>query len=115
MLTWHRYRMDPAQVPQFVEQAGQALQVLAQRPGYLAGELLRCTDDEGLVVMTTRWEGAGAYRRALSDAHVKQVVVPLMYRCEDEPGAFEAVVRVQDGRTAFTDPAMRPGWGSGGR
>ena len=103
VLTWHKYRMEPGQVAGFVDEAARALEVLAERPGYLSGELLRCTDDEGLVVMTTRWEGAGAYRRALSDAWVKQVVVPLMYRCADEPGAFETAARVQDGRTELTD------------
>ena len=115
MLTWHKYRMDAGEVAAFVEEASRALQELAARPGYVSGELLRCTDDEGLVVMTTRWEGVGAYRRALSDLRVKEVVVPLMYRCEDEPGAFEAVARVQDGRTELTETAMRPGWGSGDR
>jgi hypothetical protein len=34
----------------------------------------------------------GAYRRALSNADVKLRAVPLMYRCVDEPTAFEDLV-----------------------
>lgn len=115
MFSWHRYRVALDEVDAFVDEAGQALELLSTRPGYLDGQVLRCLDDEGLVAMSTSWDGAGSYRRALSAPDVRAVVVPLMYRCLDEPGAFEAAVSVRDGQVITSAGSIRPGWGSGGR
>ena len=52
----------------------------------------RAVDDPTLWTLTTSWESVGAYRRALSNADVKLRAVPLMYRCVDEPTAFEDLV-----------------------
>lgn len=64
---------------------------LAERPGYLGGDLGRNVDEPDLWVLVTRWEHVGAYRRALSAYDVKLHAVPLLSRALDEPSAFERV------------------------
>ena len=64
------------------------LAALAARPGFRDGELGRCTDDDGLWALVTRWDGVGAYRRALSAAEVKLAGAPVWVYALDEPGAY---------------------------
>lgn len=93
----NRYRLDPAEQGDFLALAAVALEALAARPGFVTGEVAHSTDDPDLLAMLTRWREVGAYRRALSDHTVKATAVPLMYRCVDEPGAYEVVLAVADG------------------
>ena len=65
--------------------------MLAERPGYVDGQVGRNLDDPTLWVLTTRWENVGAYRRALSSYDVKLHAVPLLSRALDEPSAYEVV------------------------
>jgi heme-degrading monooxygenase HmoA len=64
------------------------LAALAARPGFRDGELGRCTDDDGLWALVTRWDGGGAYRRALSAAEVKLAGAPVWVYALDEPGVY---------------------------
>ena len=64
---------------------------LAERPGYVGGQVGRNLDDPTLWVLSTRWENVGAYRRALSSYEVKLNAVPLLSRAVDEPSAYEVV------------------------
>lgn len=68
-----------------------ALEVLAAKPGYVAGEVGRNVDDPTLWVLSTRWENVGSYRRALGSYEGKMHVQPLMVRALDEPSAYEVV------------------------
>jgi len=65
--------------------------VLAERPGYVDGQVGRNLDDPTLWLLSTRWEHVGAYRRALSSYEVKLQAVPLLSRAVDEPSAYEVV------------------------
>lgn len=65
--------------------------LLAARPGYLEGSVARSLDDPGLWVLLTRWEGVGAYRRALSSYEFKMHGLPRYTLALDEPGAYEVV------------------------
>ncbi len=94
----NRYRVDPAEQADFLDRSAVALEALAARPGFVSGEVARSTDDPDLLAMLTRWREVGAYRRALSDHTVKATAVPLMYLCVDEPGAYEVLLDVEDGR-----------------
>jgi quinol monooxygenase YgiN len=90
-----RYRVpatDPAVVEEFHQQARAALEVLCARPGCLDGRVGRSIDEPDLWVLSTTWQTVGAYRRALSAPEVKLYAVPLMYRCIDEPSAFEDLI-----------------------
>jgi heme-degrading monooxygenase HmoA len=64
------------------------LAALAARPGFRGGELGRCADDPSLWALVTRWDGVGAYRRALSAAEVKMAGAPVWVHAIDEPGAY---------------------------
>ena len=78
-----------AAVAQFRDAAQVALAALAARPGYVDGHVGRNLDDPALWVLTTRWTGVGAYRRALSSYDVKVTAVPLLSQALDEPSAYE--------------------------
>lgn len=110
MLVVSRYTVPPEQASAFLEQARTALAAFAACPGHLAGRAGRSTDDPTLWVLTTEWEGVGAYRRALSSYEVKVHAVPLMYRAHDEPSAFEVLAAEDEGpRSARTRRAADAG------
>lgn len=69
----------------------QALAILADKPGYVGGEVGRNVDDPTLWVLTTRWENVGSYRRALGSYEGKMHIQPLMVHALDEPSAYELV------------------------
>lgn len=64
------------------------LEALGTMPGFLGGEFGRAADDPDLFALVTRWEGVGAYRRALSSAAVKIAGAPVWLHALDEPGAY---------------------------
>ena len=89
-----RFRVEEqpdAAVAQFRDAAQAALVALAARPGYVDGHVGRNLDDPSLWLLTTRWVGVGAYRRALSSYDVKVTAVPLLSQAVDEPSAYETV------------------------
>lgn len=64
------------------------LAALAARPGFRDGELGRSADDPDLWALVTRWDGVGAYRRALSASEVKITGAPVWVHAVDEPGVY---------------------------
>jgi quinol monooxygenase YgiN len=64
------------------------LAALAARPGFRDAELGRSADDPTLWALVTRWDGVGAYRRALSAAEVKITGAPVWVHAVDEPGVY---------------------------
>jgi quinol monooxygenase YgiN len=64
------------------------LAALAARPGFRDGELGRSADDPDLWALVTRWDGVGAYRRALSAAEVKITGAPVWVKALDEPSVY---------------------------
>jgi hypothetical protein len=89
VVTRFRVPLDDGEVFRAELTAAQA--ALAERPGYVGGQVGRNLDDPTLWVLTTRWENVGAYRRALSAYDVKLNAVPLLSRAVDEPSAYEIV------------------------
>ena len=71
-----------------------------------AHDVGRNVDDPTRWVLTTRWEGPGAYRRALSAYDVKVEAWPVLGRAVDEPSAYETLEpgeRANDARPRVTD------------
>jgi hypothetical protein len=66
-----------------------ALAVLAEQRGFVDGLVGRNVDDPELWVLQTRWEGVGAYRRALSAYDVKMRAWSVLGEAIDEPTAYE--------------------------
>lgn len=89
MLVVNRFRAgaDPATLRADLELVHE---LLAAKPGYVAGWIGRNLDDPDLWTLTTRWEHVGAYRRALSSYELK-VQMPVLMRAIDEPSAYEVV------------------------
>jgi heme-degrading monooxygenase HmoA len=83
-----RLRVPEGDGPALTTAAAALLAALATRPGFRDGELGRAADDPGLWALVTRWDGVGAYRRALSAAEVKITGAPVWVHAVDEPGVF---------------------------
>ena len=88
VLTRFRVASDPAA---FRSRAEEALAVLSAQRGFVDGRLGRNVDDPELWVLQTRWDGPGAYRRALSAYDVKMRAWQLLGEALDEPTAYELV------------------------
>jgi len=86
-----RFRVAEDEQDAFRGDLERAHEALARQAGYLRGRIGRNVDDAELWVLTTEWEGPGAYRRALSAYDVKLTAVPTLSRSLDEPSAYEAV------------------------
>lgn len=86
----NRFRVDAGDA-QFVAEAKAAIAALGACAGFLEGSLAQAIDAGDLLVLTTRWESVGAYRRALSNYDVKMTAVPLLYRAVDEESTFEVI------------------------
>ena len=89
MLVLTRYRVANDEAASFAAQADAALVALSARKGFVDGQVARNVDDPQLWTLTTRWDGVGSYRRALSAFEVKTTAVPLLSRAIDEPSAYE--------------------------
>lgn len=105
LLVITRHRVPGGEQQDFLPAARAAIAVLSEQAGFIDGSIAQATDEEGLFVITTRWAGVGAYRRALSSFEVKMTAVPLLSTALDEPSAFEEVHR----RTPDTQSSARSG------
>jgi heme oxygenase (mycobilin-producing) len=76
----------------FESRARDALEVLAQRPGFVRATLGRSTDDIDAWLLITEWENVGSYRRALGNYDVKLRASPLLAEALDLPSSFESLV-----------------------
>ncbi|WNV77030.1 antibiotic biosynthesis monooxygenase [Geodermatophilus sp. DSM 44513] len=83
-----RLRVPEDDAAGFAADVDALLAALAARPGHRDGEVGRCADDPGLWALVTRWDGVGAYRRALSAAEVKIAGAPVWLYALDEPGVY---------------------------
>jgi hypothetical protein len=89
VLVVNRFRVPAEEADAFRVDLATARAALAACAGYAGGEIGRNVDDPELWVLTTRWHGAGSYRRALSSYDVKLTAVPVLGRALDEPSAYE--------------------------
>jgi len=83
-----RLRVGAGQAATLAGQVDALLAALAARPGFRDGEVGASADDPDLWALVTRWDGVGAYRRALSAAEVKIAGAPVWVHALDEPGVY---------------------------
>lgn len=93
----------------FLDEARQALAVLADRPGYRSGKLCRAYDEPTSWCLITEWESVGAYRRALGSYDVKATASPLLGRALPEASAFEPLVTARHGEPVVNAVSDRGG------
>ncbi|MBW0109015.1 antibiotic biosynthesis monooxygenase [Pseudonocardia sp. KRD-182] len=100
MLLLCRFAVDPADAPAFLSRGTRALELLTAAEGALGGQLGRAVDDPGRWVLSVRFTGVDAYRRALSPFPVREHVVPLLSEAlADEPATYETLVDGVGGST----------------
>ena len=91
MLVLTRFSVASGEEESFRAALEGALAVLSEQRGFVEGHLGRNVDDPTLWVLQTRWDGPGAYRRALSAYDVKMRAWETLGRALDEPTAYEVV------------------------
>ena len=91
----------------FLTRAQAALAAFAARPGYVRGRVGRAADDPTCWVVTTEWEGVGAYRRSLGSYDVKVDAAPLLALGRDEPSAFEVLYADDVASSTVVSPSRR--------
>lgn len=91
----------------FLAQARAALAAFSARPGYVRGRVGRAADDPTAWVLSTEWEGVGAYRRSLGAYDVKVDAAPLLAQAVDEPSAFEVLVADDSASVETVQPSRR--------
>jgi quinol monooxygenase YgiN len=93
----------------FATRAEAALAILAQKPGYVRGQLARSTDDEREWVLITEWENVGSYRRSLGGMDAKMIAMPLLAEAIDVPSSFETLATGSpDGTIERSDSDREP-------
>ncbi len=102
-----RFDVAEATAADFLPQAQAALAAFAARPGFVRGRVGRAADDPTAWVLTTEWEGVGAYRRSLSGYDVKVHAAPLLGLSRDEPSAFELLHAVDVAGPDVSLPSRR--------
>ncbi|GAA4676837.1 hypothetical protein GCM10023215_06580 [Pseudonocardia yuanmonensis] len=86
-------RFAPADPATFADRLAHALELLTAQPGCLGGEAGRAVDDPAHWVLTVRFTGVDAYRRALSPFPVREHVVPLLSEAlADSPATYETLL-----------------------
>lgn len=83
-------RFDVSDSETFLPQAQSALKAFAARPGFVRGNIGRAADDPSSWILSTEWEGVGAYRRSLSSYDVK-LLAPFLGLARPEASAFEVL------------------------
>lgn len=107
MIVVTRFDVPEGDAASFLPQAQAALAAFAARPGFVRGRIGRSADDPSAWVLTTEWEGVGAYRRSLSSYDVKVDAAPLLGRGRDEPSAFEVLYAEDLARPVTVTPSSR--------
>jgi heme-degrading monooxygenase HmoA len=86
-----RVRVPDGDGEAFRTGAEDLLALLAGMAGFVRGHLGRAMDQPDLWVLSTEWEGVGAYRRALSSYDVKATAPAVLAGAVQEPSAYEVL------------------------
>ena len=88
--TFHTiWTFDVTDAVAWKQEAKQAMNVLQERPGFVAGSIFHNADSPERYLIKTDWNDVGSYRRALGSMEAKIGVWPFLADMRDEPTAFE--------------------------
>ncbi|MFM8515757.1 MAG: antibiotic biosynthesis monooxygenase [Actinomycetota bacterium] len=90
----------------FLAQARVCVEVLRTRAGCLGVEVLQSVDSVEQMLITTRWQDMGSYRKAMSAYEVKEKVIPFLSHARDEDSTFETLVRADAKESAMYDSGL---------
>lgn len=107
MIVVSRFDVPEGDTQGFLLQAQKALAAFAARPGFLRGRVGRAADDPTAWVLTTEWDGVGAYRRSLGAYDVKVDGATLLGLARDEPSAFEVLLSEDTAQPGAALPSRR--------
>ena len=107
MIVVTHFEVPADEAAAFLPKARAALAAFAARPGFIRGRVGRAADDPGAWVLTTEWDGVGAYRRSLSAYEVKVDAAPLLGLGRDEPSAFEILLAEDVAQPGVALPSRR--------
>ena len=106
MIVINRFRSTGPDDGGLRDRLEEAHAVLAAQRGYVDGHVARNVDDPDLWLLQTRWQGPGAYRRALSAYDVKMRAWSLLGQAIDEPSAYEILRPGEESNRA--EPRQNP-------
>lgn len=107
MIVVSRFDVPDGESQAFLPQAQAALAAFAARPGFVRGRVGRAADEPTAWVLTTEWEGVGAYRRSLGAYDVKVDAATLLGRARGEASAFEILHAVDVAGPEIVLPSNR--------
>lgn len=87
-----RFALPREERTRFLREAREAVELLRGREGCVGIDILQSVDRDDLLMITTRWESMGSYRRAMSAYEVKERVIPFLSRARDEDSTFETLL-----------------------
>lgn len=105
MLVITRHRVAQKDLPDWLVAAKASIAPLANQSGCISAEIGMATDEPDLVVVVTKWQGVGEYRRALSNFEVKMLSIPFLSTAIDESTAYELIHRNSGGEVEDFSPA----------
>jgi len=77
----------------FLAQARICVELLRGRAGCLGVDVLQSVDSATEMLITTRWQDMGSYRKAMSAYEIKEKVIPFLSHARDEDSTFESVLQ----------------------
>jgi hypothetical protein len=83
---------DEQNLAEWLTKAQIAIETLQALPGFIEAQAGRSPDEPSRLIVTTKWEDVGSYRRALSSYAAKISVWPFLANMHDQPSAFEVLL-----------------------
>lgn len=101
-----RFTVTTEERGEFLQRAREAASMLRTRQGCLGIDLLQSVDAADSLMITTRWDSMGSYRRAMSAYDIKEQVIPFLSQARDEDSTFETILQASPEGTREFDSGL---------
>jgi quinol monooxygenase YgiN len=106
VLVTMRFTVPQRERTAFLGQARAGVDLLRSRAGCLGVEVLQSVDHAEEILITTRWQDMGSYRKAMSAYEIKEKVIPFLSQARDEDSTFELLVQADSGDVRTYDSGL---------